>query len=192
MSPRTPRQNEEIRKQTRQQIIDAAFELFAKQGYTTTSISSVARKAEISKGLIYHYFDSKETILSAIFDQLVDIGNAVLEFPDDFTPVDKIRQVLEGTFKFIEEQTEKGRLMTALALQPGTFDALGPKIDEVNKTQMVLYIEILNELGYEKPEVEAYRIGALMDGILLGYATMGDEYPLKEMKQKIMDEYVPS
>lgn len=192
MSPRTPEQNEKIREQTREQIRKAAFQLFAEEGYSNTSISAVAKKAGVSKGLIYHYFDSKEEILGAIFDQLVEVGDEILDFPADFTPADKVRQTLEGTFKFIEEQSRVGRLMIALALQPETFGTLKPKIDEVNRSQMTLYIEMLQELGYENPELEAYRLGAMMDGILLGFITMGDEYPLEEMKQKILEEYVPA
>ena len=66
MSPRTKEQNEAIREQTRQQIIDAAFLEFANEGYSRTSIATVAKKAKVSKGLIYHYFGSKEEILEAI------------------------------------------------------------------------------------------------------------------------------
>jgi AcrR family transcriptional regulator len=192
MSPRTAEQNKEIRQQTRQKIVDAAFELFAGDGYESTSIAAIARKADISKGLIYHYFNSKQAILEAIFDQLVEVGDQLLDFPDDFSPADKIRQTLEGTFTFIKEQPEKCRLMIALALQPDTFSNLQSKIDKVNEEQMALYIDILRDLGYEQPELEAYKLGAMLDGFLLGYITMGDAYPLEDMKQKIMEEYVPN
>lgn len=191
MSPRTAEQNKEIRKQTRKQIIDSAFELFAKEGYTKTSVSSVAKKARVSKGLIYHYFDNKQAILEAIFDQLVELGEQVTDFPENFSPADKIRQTLEKTFEFIEGQTSMGRLMISLALQPDAFKSLKPKLDKVQESQIVLYKEIMWDLGYDKPELEAYQLGAIMDGILLGCITMGENYPLQEMKQKIMEEYVP-
>jgi AcrR family transcriptional regulator len=191
MSPRTAKQNNQIRQQARKQIIDAAFELFANEGYTQTSISAVAKKAGISKGLIYHYFDSKEAILEAIFDQLVQVGDQILDFPEGFTAADKIKQTLERTFQFIEEETGVGKLMISLALQPDAFNTLKAKVDEVNKTQTVLYIEIFRELGYDQPKVEAYRLGALMDGLLLAYAAMDEDYPYLEIKQKILEEYVP-
>ncbi|GAA5523062.1 TetR/AcrR family transcriptional regulator [Aliifodinibius salicampi] len=192
MSPRTPQQNEEIRQQSRKQIIDAAFELFANEGYSHTSILAIARKASVSKGLIYHYFDSKESILVAIFDQMVQIGEEMLDFPDHFTSTDKIKQVLNQTFEFIETQPGLGRLMIRLALQPDTMSTLKPKIDEVQEAQMVQHAQILEDLGYENPKLEAYELGAILDGVLLGYASQGDDYPLKEMKTKIMDDYVPS
>ncbi|MCG2589572.1 TetR/AcrR family transcriptional regulator [Rhodohalobacter sulfatireducens] len=191
MSPRTAEQNEEIRQQTQKQIVDAAFELFANEGYSKTSIAAVAKKAGISKGLIYHYFESKEAILEAIFDQLVEIGEHVTDFPEDFGPAEKIKQTLEQTFEFIEKETGMGRLMVSLALQPGVFDSLKPKLDKVQERQRLMFKEIMWDLGYSKPELEAYQLGALMDGVLMGYITMGEDYPLAELKKKIMEEYVP-
>lgn len=189
MSPRTKKQNEEIRRQTRQQILNAAFELFASEGYSKTSISAVARKAGISKGLIYHYFESKEAILEAIFDQLVEIGDEVMDFPKDFSPSDKIRQTLEKTFAFIEKNASMGRLMISLALQPDAFASIKSKVDKVQSEQLEVFSKILKEVGCEQPEVEAYQLGATLDGILLGRLSMGEDYPLEEIKQKIMEVY---
>lgn len=191
MSPRTAQQNEEIRQQTREQIIDAAFELFANEGYSKTSIAAVAKKAGISKGLIYHYFDSKKAILEAIFDQLVAMGDQMMNFPEDFGPAEKIKQTLEQTFQFIEKETGMGRLMISLALQPDVFDSLKPKLDKVQERQILLFKEIMWDLGRSEPELEAYQLGAMMDGILMGYIAMGNEYPLQELKSKLLEEYVP-
>lgn len=191
MSPRTAQQNEEIRQQTRKQIIDSAFELFANEGYSKTSIAAVAQKAGISKGLIYHYFESKEAILEAIFDQLVALGDQMMDFPEKFGPADKIKQTLEQTFEFIKKETGMGRLMVSLALQPGVFDSLKPKLDKVQERQIAMFKEILWDLDYTEPELEAYKLGAMMDGILMGYIAMGDDYPLEQLKAKILEEYVP-
>lgn len=191
MSPRTAEQNEEIRQQTRKQIVDAAFELFANEGYSKTSIAAVAEKAGISKGLIYHYFDSKEAILEAIFDQLVALGDEMMAFPEEFGPAEKIKQTLEQTFEFIEKETGMGRLMVSLALQSDVFDSLKPKLEKVQERQIMMFKEIMWDLGHTEPELEAYQLGALLDGILMGYIAMGDDYPLQELKAKILEEYVP-
>lgn len=49
-------------------ILTAACELFAKQGYTRASIAELADACKISRGALYHYFESKEAILFAILD----------------------------------------------------------------------------------------------------------------------------
>ncbi len=48
-------------------ILSAAEELFALKGYDGTGIAQIADKSEITKSLLYYYFDSKEQILQELF-----------------------------------------------------------------------------------------------------------------------------
>lgn len=191
MSPRTKKQNEEIREQTRKQILDSAFELFANEGFSKTSIAAVAKVAGVSKGLIYHYFSSKEDILNGIIDNLVALGEGMMGFPEEFTPKDKLRFIIEQSFMFIDQQPGLGKLMIGLGLQNDALSTIKPKIDKINQGQMKVFSSIMDELGYETPELAAYQLGATLDGILMARIAMGDEYPLQELKQKILREYVP-
>src|SRR5271157_715645 len=52
----------------REQIMEAALRVFAKKGFAEASNKDIAREAGITPGLIYHYFESKEALLKAIFD----------------------------------------------------------------------------------------------------------------------------
>src|SRR4030095_16110715 len=49
-------------------ILNAACALFAQQGYMRASIADLADACKLSRGALYHYFDSKEAILFAILD----------------------------------------------------------------------------------------------------------------------------
>ncbi len=62
--------SKQIQDLRRTQILNAAVELFDQQGYSNTKISDISAKAGISKGLVYHYFSSKEEILFALQDLL--------------------------------------------------------------------------------------------------------------------------
>ena len=55
----------------RDQILDAAEELFSEKGYAGTSIEEIIEKAGCSKSTFYHYFDSKDEVSSApdMFDR---------------------------------------------------------------------------------------------------------------------------
>ena len=48
-------------------ILDAAVRVFAAQGYDASRIGDVAREAGVAYGLVYHYYDSKEAVLEAVF-----------------------------------------------------------------------------------------------------------------------------
>ena len=50
----------------REQLIDVALDLFARQGFTATSTQQIAKTAGVTQDLIFHYFGSKEGLLSEI------------------------------------------------------------------------------------------------------------------------------
>src|SRR3954470_12498522 len=57
------RESPELRAERRQQMLHAAAELIAAQGYSETRIADVARKAKVSPGLVVYYFGSKDRLL---------------------------------------------------------------------------------------------------------------------------------
>ncbi|MGG7618081.1 TetR/AcrR family transcriptional regulator [Bacillus coreaensis] len=65
----------EIERKRREQILSVALSLFFKKGYKNTKISDIAEAANISKGLVYRYFENKAEILFSYRDVL----NACLE-----------------------------------------------------------------------------------------------------------------
>lgn len=190
MSPRTPHQNKEIREQTRTEIKDAAFTLFGERGFANTSVRAIAEKAGKSKGLIYHYFDSKEDILQGIFEDLTKLGDQAMDFPDGLTAKERLHYLLTTIFDYVHQSTEVIRLMMSLALQPDAMQTLKTSIEKYNQQQLNIMTDLFDELGYENPEEEAYYLGAKLDGITMGYITLGDDYPFDSIKQKIMDDYV--
>ena len=189
MSPRSKAQNKVIREQARQQIIDAAFELFAEIGYQKTSISAIAKSAGVSKGLIYHYFSSKEDVLIGIFDMLTEMGDQIIDAGAEKSPKEHLKDVLDQVFLFIEHQTGLAKLMISLSLQPDALETLREKVQHGNRDQIEKSAQIFEDLGYDDPKTEAFFLGATLDGVLLGLITMGKDYPLENVKKVILEKY---
>lgn len=51
----------------RRAILDAAIRVFARQGYHATRVSDIADEAGVAYGLVYHYFRSKEAVMTELF-----------------------------------------------------------------------------------------------------------------------------
>ena len=49
-------------------IIDAALKVFSTKGYASTRMADIAREADMSYGLVYHYFENKEKLFDAIVE----------------------------------------------------------------------------------------------------------------------------
>lgn len=62
----TRREQAEVRKQ---QILDAALNLFAQHGFAATSTKRIAQEVGVTEGLIFHYFPSKADLLMAVATQ---------------------------------------------------------------------------------------------------------------------------
>jgi AcrR family transcriptional regulator len=63
--------NSQPQKDKKDRIIEAAARVFAQKGYAGSSVADIAVKAEIGKGTIYAYFDSKEDLFFAVFEWFI-------------------------------------------------------------------------------------------------------------------------
>lgn len=60
-------------------VTRAAVELFAAQGYANTSVQQVVEAAGVTKGALYHYFQSKDDLLFGIYERMLSLQNQRLD-----------------------------------------------------------------------------------------------------------------
>lgn len=94
---------DEQKEQRRALIIDKAIELFAKKGYANTRIGDIAQAADMSVGLMFHYFESKEKL----FEEIVRYGarsanNTPLELNFE-NPLEYFEGFLNVLFRYAKE-----------------------------------------------------------------------------------------
>ena len=71
-SKRQPQPRWKRRKEARPaEIVAAALEVFVERGYAATKLTDVARRAGVTKGTLYLYFDSKETLFKAVVRETI-------------------------------------------------------------------------------------------------------------------------
>jgi len=190
MSPRTEKQFEEIREEKKQLIMETAMELFALHGYENTSISQIARKANISKGLLYNYYESKEELLETILhtgiDELLEVfdpnKDGVLEVPE-------MEFFLTETFRIIKEHRNFWKLYMSISLQTSVFKLIEKRIEELYVPLTKMTVDYFSTAGFKNPVIEAVLFGALLDGITLDYVMKPDMFPLDNIKDELIERY---
>ena len=104
------RASEDVR---RQQIVDAAFELAAKSGLAAITVRDVARKSEISAGLVLFHFESKDRLVLALLDRVLagtvslSIDARVASVSD---PIDRLVVVLAHEIDRVSREPQRNRL----------------------------------------------------------------------------------
>lgn len=70
--PKTEEQNQIILDKRKEQILEASLEEFSQKGFSGTKISDIVKRAEISQGLLYHYYKSKEELYLAVIEKSIE------------------------------------------------------------------------------------------------------------------------
>lgn len=88
---------ERKKEETRSNIIKTAIDLFRAKGFNETSMEEVAEKADISKGTLYNYFVSKESLLSAYIQATIaDFGEEMAAHLQDHRGIEsRLRLLLD-------------------------------------------------------------------------------------------------
>ena len=94
---------DEQKEKRRKEILDAALDLFIRQGYAATKVSDIAQRVGMSMGLLFHYFASKE----ALYEELIRIGlsgpEKVMGLQED-DPLRFFKSVVDTIFGFLRSQ----------------------------------------------------------------------------------------
>ena len=189
MSPRTAIQNEQIRADRKHKIMDAAFNLIAKNGYEATSIAMIAKNAGVSKGLLYNYFKSKEELVKAIVFGAIEAGDNVVGESMDSNPSTTLKNIFRWFFKEMRERPDHWKLITELTFKIEKFDFVHDIVTS-KMTEYVAFVEaLLVQVGHENPRNEARVISAILDGIGFHALMMMEDYPLDEMEEYLIKKY---
>jgi AcrR family transcriptional regulator len=84
---------ERKKQRTREQIVDAAFKLFAERGYAATTVADIAAAADIAPRTFFSYFPSKEEVVFYDFDGLFESLSATITGrPEGVSAIDALRE----------------------------------------------------------------------------------------------------
>lgn len=78
---------------TRQRLLETAFQLFHEQGYHATGVATILREAGVNPGSMYHFFSSKDDLLLKVLEFALDYLEPMVMGPVEAEAVDPIERV---------------------------------------------------------------------------------------------------
>lgn len=136
------------RGNTKQEILDAALELFSVKGYEATSLSTIADAVGIRKASLYSHFENKQAILDALVKDVLDAyGNHSIfartdwdkDSGDQSVTPDAAVQMIQGQIRYILHDPAISRARRMLVIEQFQNRSLAQLQTKQNYTDVLQY-----------------------------------------------------
>ena len=129
------------RQLTRQLLLDSGLEQFIKNGYKSTSIDDLLRELDLTKGAFYYHFDSKESFMIAIIEEVV----SKKIYAELINPLDQVGDASTIIFEAIEKN------LKALENKGQSYGLmLGNFLHDFGKNDTVIASKLINIINHWK------------------------------------------
>jgi TetR/AcrR family fatty acid metabolism transcriptional regulator len=177
------------KKVKRKSIIDAAIEVFSRNGFQNSTISEIAQKANVAEGTIYQYFRNKEDLFFSIpIDKTKEFyGELELHLQGIKGSINKVRKFVWYYIHHLQANPEYARaLMLEMRvnrnfIRTKTYEAFRPMTHRILEI-----IEEGQEEGTIRKDVDMYTIRHLILGSLEHIVT---RWVLKDEKYDLLAQY---
>lgn len=184
---------------SRQQLLDAAEEVFGAKGFHETTLKEIAELAEFSVGSVYSFFESKDDLFRQIFARRGDELLAEMEgvLASGAAPTEQLHRLVDVEIGFFREHPHFGRLSLRYAnvTRLAADTPVDVRIGSDYQRAMTLQAEVFSRgqrsgsLGAGDPEA----LSRLFSGLVLSFQTLdaasvagSDEwYPLESFHELV-------
>lgn len=184
--PRSTDQNDALRAATRAKLLDAALRLFARDGYTDTTVKAIAKAAGVATGLLYSHFEGKRALLRALFERTMAEVRRSFEMAESVGKDDRLATLVRGSVSVVRANLDFWRLGYAARTQPAVVAALGPALNEWTEAIIATLRSYLADLGSPVPNLDAWVLFAQIDGMCQHFALNPTEYPVDAVAERVI------
>lgn len=192
MSPRNAQANAEMRRAARAKLLAGSLEVFSERGFSYASMAEIARRSGVSKGLAYHYFDTKEALLQAALgahlDALLKLTERSAQQAD---PTDRLAELFDGLVEYVRAQPQAFRLYLSLILLAPT-GALAHSLGRLRKpleSYLAQVQRLFVDLGADDPETEAALFRSTLLGLCLRIAMGNEQLPTEALRSRLLQAF---
>ncbi|MED5374735.1 MAG: TetR/AcrR family transcriptional regulator [Myxococcota bacterium] len=112
-------------RQTRERLYRTALLLFAEQGYEQTTLRGIAKRAQVSPGLLYRYFPSKQALVLELYASLSSTYAASIEGAVERPWSQGVREATLTSLQTLSPHRETLRALLGVLVSPGEDSLFG-------------------------------------------------------------------
>ncbi len=161
-------------EEKRAEILEAAERCFAREGFHGATIAQICAEAKMSPGHLYHYFASKEAIVSAIVDAGVqDAASRFAQITEGSNAITALVSEIER-LRALHRKTGAGVLLDGLA-EAGRTPAIAVALQRGSRAMRELLAEFLRKgqrRGQIDPDLDTDMAAAVLISVIDGTKTL--------------------
>jgi AcrR family transcriptional regulator len=137
---------ERKKQRTREQIVEAAFKLFAERGFQATTVAEIAAAADIAPRTFFAYFPSKEAVVFHDFDGLfASLKETIEGRPEAETAIDALRRWLDDSLPLHHDEGEEAEVRKRMCIDEPSLSAHQQHL--LSKLEDILRDGVARDLG---------------------------------------------
>ncbi|MFI9645640.1 TetR/AcrR family transcriptional regulator [Streptomyces sp. NPDC052040] len=186
MSPRSPSVNEELRRRSRERLLQAAVELVSERGYDATTLGDIADRAGSARGLVSYYFTGKRQLLQSAVHRLMHrtLEEALEREPRTGDGRERLARTVDAVLGLTVRHPVLMRQHMAGILQAEGF---------VQCPEQQRLAELLRDTvaryGSPDPDSDYPRLRALLMGAVYAALVPGAPMPLPVLRAELFQRY---
>ena len=140
----------------RQQIVDAARQLYEEQGLSATTVKDISERCGVARSLFYHYFRNKQEVTSAVIDDFVNDYIESLQFWNEHRTPGDIEGSLAGVVTVMRVGVfEHSSFRRAYFVETTVKDYAQNHPVDIDHVYETFYILIMGICGYVRTHRDA-------------------------------------
>ena len=170
--------------------MDAALEVFGERGFDGATVNEIAKKAEVSNGLMYNYFVSKEDLVITLFKDFLANHYEVWSkrTKEAKSPFEKLTIAVDRYIIPLKEDPNKWSLIRELSSRAEFKEEFWQSVNPIRDFYKEALRPIYESLGLNA-ETEFWALQTYLEGISLCYHSYGHRYPLDEMRETYLSRF---
>ncbi len=183
---------ETAKSERRERLYEAALTLFRTQGYETTTVDQITRRAGLAKGTFFNYFPTKDAVLRYMGTREIGrLGGTVLAAGNgSSSPLGKLKRLMSTLAASLENDRELVCLVFSKAISVGELlagDAGGFSVQPMAS----LLLRQAQRAGEVNPELDPDMLASALDALylqqLVRWCESEKPYPLADRLTGIVD-----
>ncbi|MGW6708313.1 TetR/AcrR family transcriptional regulator [Streptomyces sp. NPDC054956] len=186
MSPRSASVNEELRRRSRERLLQATVELVAERGYEATKLGDIADRAGAARGLVSYYFPGKRQLLQSAVHRLMHLTlEAALERePRTQDGRERLARAIDAILGLARDQPRLMRTHMAGILQAEGF------VQCVEQQRLAeLLRDTVERYGSADVDTDYPLLRALLMGAVVAVLLPGAPMPAARLRAELFQRY---